>query len=136
MGEPSGSGDGVYVVQEEPTGLWVAGCCDRRCPEAAQDGGHHQLARATVKTSADRAATRHRRYLKTFPLYEPTRRRDICATCGQSVTANEELQRLVADLEAQLAQKTYEEAHLRERLEALAEASDEPARIEEESPPE
>ncbi|MEU6340241.1 hypothetical protein ABZ883_04730 [Streptomyces sp. NPDC046977] len=107
----SSDGDGVYVVLQQPTQLWFAGCCDNRCPDAISNGGHHNVAEHATKTIVDRAATRHRRLLRTLPPEEPTRRTDVCETCGQSARATDGLRRLVAELEEQLAQHTRTDPH-------------------------
>lgn len=96
-------GDSVFVVQEAPTGRWVAACCDNRC-----GFGMHTLADSERKPLADAAATRHRKLLRTLPVYEETRRSDICEHCGQSEKANAQLRDLVAELEARLSR--YETA--------------------------
>lgn len=100
--------DTVWVIQEEPTGQWVAECLDDRCEDSVYANGPHRLAYTPRKSVADAAATRHRRLLRTFPVHEETRRTDICGNCGQSERANSELRRLVGDLEARLAH--HEEA--------------------------
>ncbi|MGC5012560.1 hypothetical protein ACLQ2R_17490 [Streptosporangium sp. DT93] len=48
----------VYVVQE-PTGLWVAGCCNDRC---GYEG--HDVAEEKTKAAAERAAAEHRAELR------------------------------------------------------------------------
>ncbi|WP_405794071.1 hypothetical protein [Streptomyces sp. NBC_01506] len=89
--------DSVFVVQEEPTGRWIAACCDTRCGH-----GMHTLADTETKRAADAAATRHRRLLKTMPPnVDKPLTTDTCDTCGQSKRAIEQLQQLVAELEAQ-----------------------------------
>ncbi|MFE7339496.1 hypothetical protein [Streptomyces griseus] len=54
--------DPVYVVQEQPTGRWLAGCCDTRCGYFL-----HDLADSTTKSRAEAAAARHRKLLRTLP---------------------------------------------------------------------
>ena len=98
--------DNVFVVREAPTGRWIAACCDTRC-----GFGMHTLADTEHKTTADAAATRHRKYLRTLPVYDETRRTDICQHCGQSEKTNRALRDLVAELEARLARyETNEDA--------------------------
>lgn len=45
----------VFVVQEAPTGLWVADCCNELCGQGA-----HGVATSKRKADAEAAATRHR----------------------------------------------------------------------------
>ncbi|MGW6288900.1 hypothetical protein [Streptomyces sp. NPDC055107] len=90
--------DQVYVVQEQPTGHWVAGCCDSRCGYFP-----HDLADSTTKSRAEAAATRHRKLLRTLPREDFTPRSDSCPTCNQSTNAITALQDLVRELEAKLA---------------------------------
>ncbi|WP_030739333.1 hypothetical protein [Streptomyces sp. NRRL F-2890] len=89
----------VYVVQATKTGEWVADCCDPRC------GFHgHNLATSVTKGVAEAAATRHRRFLGTLPAPPHSLLRPYhCESCGQAQHAIEELQDLVAELEARLA---------------------------------
>lgn len=97
------SGD-VFVVQEEPTGRWIAGCCDNRCEElpGCFGEGMHLIAEEPTKAAADWAATRHRKLLATVP--DPCKpKAGECETCGQSRTAIRELQELVRTLEARLS---------------------------------
>ena len=102
--------EGVLVVQETPTGMWTAFCIDLRCEDVACSGGSHDLARSKHRATADAAAARHRKLLRTLPVYEETRRTDICRHCGQSERANAELRALVADLENRLARSGAEVA--------------------------
>jgi hypothetical protein len=48
----------VFVVQEEPTGRWIAGCCNSDC-----GFGMHTVADTGTEAEAQRAATEHRREL-------------------------------------------------------------------------
>jgi hypothetical protein len=100
----------VIVVQEAPTGMWIADCIDTRCEDVVHANGPHMLAYTRSKTAADKAATRHRAFLRTLPVHEETRRSDICGNCGESAKANGELRRLVAELEARLHQYEQQEA--------------------------
>jgi hypothetical protein len=90
--------DPVFVVQEAPTGRWLAECTDKRCGYFP-----HNLADTARKPVADAAATRHRRYLRTLPSHADPPRKTECPACGQSSTAIAQLQALVTELEARLA---------------------------------
>ncbi|MGX1483407.1 hypothetical protein RKD45_002483 [Streptomyces griseus] len=90
--------DPVYVVQEQPTGRWVAGCCDSRCGYFP-----HDLADSDTKSRAEAAATRHRKLLRTMPREDFKPRSDSCPACNQSTKAISDLQDLVRELEAKLA---------------------------------
>jgi hypothetical protein len=92
--------DQVFVVQEQPTGRWIAACCDERC-----GFGQHTLADVEAKPDADRAATVHRKLLATMPdeaIWPP--KPSQCPSCGQSKAAIRALQELVRRLEQQLAE--------------------------------
>lgn len=96
----------VFVVQEQPTGRWIASCCDVRCAHENVFGeGVHILAETDVKSRAEAAATRHRRYLRTIPTFAEKPRSDECGHCGQSAGAIAELQSLVAELERRLTER-------------------------------
>jgi hypothetical protein len=93
----------VFVVQEETTGRWIAGCCDERCEDlpGCFGEGMHTLAEEPTKAAADRVATRHRKLLATIP--DPCKpKAGECEACGQSRTVIRELQDLVRPLEARL----------------------------------
>ncbi|WP_069625357.1 hypothetical protein [Streptomyces niveus] len=93
--------DPVYVVQEQPTGRWIAECCDNRCGYFP-----HGLADSATKSRAEAAATRHRKLLRTMPREDFEPRSDSCPTCNQSVKAIEALQELVEELESKLRHAT------------------------------
>ena len=100
---------GVFVVQEEPTGRWVAMCIDQRCGDlpGCFGEGMHTVADTATKTAAERAATVHRKLLATIPdeaVWPP--KPSQCGACGQAKTAITSLQQLVRDLEQRLADAT------------------------------
>lgn len=98
--------DHVFVVQEQPTGRWIAACCDARCEPHPSGGGMHTLADTARKADADRAAARHRALLRTVPPEDGQSLPDACQHCGQSTRAITLLQEQVARLEALLAQRS------------------------------
>jgi hypothetical protein len=102
--------DQVYVVQEAPTGQWIAECIDTRCEDTTYANGPHELAYTPRKATADAAATRHRRFLRTLPVHDDKPRTGICGNCGEPTDANAKLRQLVADLERRLAQHEHQEA--------------------------
>ena len=94
----------VFVVQEDGSGLWIAGCFDSRCQGDMRCGdGMHTLAEEPTKAAANRIASGHRKLLATIP--DPCKpKAGECEACGQSRTAIRELQDLVRTLEAGLAE--------------------------------
>ena len=97
----------VWAVEVQGTGLWEAGCCDPRCSMEMRCGdGSHTLIDGVNRTTAEAAATTHRKLLATIPdpqAWEP--KPSECETCGQSKQAIERLQDLVRSLEEKLAGK-------------------------------
>ena len=68
-------GDSVFVVQEEPTGRWIAMCCDRRCEDlpGVCGEGAHTLAEADDKPTVFAAVVQHRKKLEALPRSSPDR---------------------------------------------------------------
>jgi hypothetical protein len=71
----------TFVVQEQPTGLWVMGCCDDL------HGYQHEYSEHQTKAAAERAATAHRRRDAALREAWETRLvpRTCCPTCGGPV---------------------------------------------------